>query len=113
MTASDHLGQQFSTWYHGTSQANAESIRANGLTASEYGAWDEDVAKSPTLTSRRDLAAVHARKTGGDQGAIVEVHVPHVDKDAYLVDEHTHAAGLHKPLPASMIHHTEAESRRA
>lgn len=108
MSASDHLGPQFSTWYHGTSQANAESIRANGLTASDYGAWDDNVAKVPTLTSRRDLAAIHARKTGGSQGAIVELHVPDRAKDDYLVDEHTHAAGLNKPLPASMIHGVSA-----
>jgi len=105
MSADDHLsGQQFSVWYHGTSEDNAESIRANGLTASEYGAWDEHVAKQPTLTSRADLAATHAQKTGGGHGAIVEVHVPDAQKDEYLLDEHSHAAGLNKPLPASMIH---------
>lgn len=105
MSAADHMNtQQFSVWFHGTSQDNAAAIRANGLTASEYGGWDHNVAKQPTLTSRRDLAAIHAQKTGGDHGAIVEVHVPHAAKDGYLVDEQTHAAGLHKPLPSTMIH---------
>ena len=109
MTASDHLGQQF-TLYHATKASNLGSIRANGLTASEYSPGN------PTLTADRSTADRYARSNminGGEQPGIVTVHVPHDRAGEYLhgdatAHDHGDAHGLRKPLPASMVHGTEA-----
>ena len=57
MSASDNLGQQFSTWYHGTSMERAKSIQKSGLRADAYGMTHGEV-NNPTLTTDKRAARV-------------------------------------------------------
>lgn len=105
MSASDNLGQQFSTWYHGTSMERAKSIQKSGLRADAYGMTHGEV-NNPTLTTDKRAARVWIPHFV--QGAVVEVHVPDDKKNEYLAQSTNNSrAGLNKPLPASWIHNVE------
>jgi len=105
MAASDHLGQQFSTWYHGTpTRDTAASIAANGLQSGLS-------TKRPyyTLARKADEAAMWA----GKKGAVVTFHVPDADRAAHLTSESDaeggymgppRLSGIKKHLPSSMVH---------
>lgn len=107
MTAADHLHpQQFSTWYHGTTRQNAESIANSGL-KSQTSPPDKPYH---TLASHADEAMYHA----GKSGAVVEFHVPDDKAGEYLTSTEPHKSmgmlgkprlsGIQKELPKEMVH---------
>ncbi len=111
MAATDHLGQQFTELYHGTSLASAVSIRRSGLTSSAYR------SDNPTLTSDRSEAERYARSHAfGDPASpgLVTVRVPHEQSGHYLQPATTYHEGngsyyaLRQPLPRAMVHDAEA-----
>jgi len=110
MTASDHLGQQFTELYHATRASVLPSIRATGLTAGSYS------ATNPTVTTDRAEAEMYARGhmiNRGEQPGIATLRVPSGQEGDYLhadatAHRHSGAYGLRKPLPASMVHSVDA-----
>lgn len=101
MSASDHLGKQFVTVFHGTHRDSAQSIVKTGL--HESSSNHIYPAKWMTVTENRQTADAYANAGG----ATVEMHVPRSHMDEYFWPAQEHMGGnayaVKKDIPPKYV----------